>query len=92
MLLLKKVAYIAMNIPLHCKEGDFKDFKGSEVTEGNESLGSLFVTYDNKGWTVTKFVNFHLIVLHMKRVKATLGGKHGKLSTKQLESYSFETS
>ena len=49
MLLLKKVAYIAMNIPLHCKEGDFKDFKGSEVTEGNESLGSLFVTYDNKG-------------------------------------------
>lgn len=52
MLLLKKVAYIAMNIPLHCKEGDFKDFKGSEVTEGNEGNegnGSLFVTYDNKG-------------------------------------------
>lgn len=36
MLLLKKVAYIVMNIPLHCKEGDFKDFKGSEVAEGNE--------------------------------------------------------
>ena len=36
MLLLKKVAYIVMNITLHCKEGDFKDFKGSEVAEGNE--------------------------------------------------------
>ena len=35
----KKVAYIVMNIPLHYKEGDFKDFKGSKVAEGNEISG-----------------------------------------------------
>ena len=38
-----------MNIPIHCKEGDFKDFKGSEVAEGNEISGIPFVTYDNTG-------------------------------------------
>jgi len=41
MLLLKQVTYTVMNIPLHCKEGDFKDFKGSEVAKGNEISGIL---------------------------------------------------
>lgn len=31
-----------MNIPFNDKEGDFKDFKGSEVDEGDEISGHRY--------------------------------------------------